>query len=161
MKQETNYPHSAGSLIGEVKYFILDALFPVYCLSCQKEKGAWICESCLLRMEPITVRVCPSCESNVADGGRLCSACLGSRKSFLDSLVLAVPYDNLTVKNLVHNLKYRFIPSTARPLGRLIIRSLLATSARLPDCLVPVPLHRRRLRWRGFNQNELIPENIS
>jgi ComF family protein len=29
------------------------------------------------------------------------------------------------------------------------------------DCLVPIPLHPRRLRWRGFNQSELLAQSLS
>src|SRR3989338_663984 len=29
------------------------------------------------------------------------------------------------------------------------------------DCLIPIPLHKSRLRWRGFNQAELIARELS
>jgi ComF family protein len=39
-------------------------------------------------------------------------------------------------------------------------RAAMAHDLKLPDLIVPVPLHRRRERWRGFNQAELLAENL-
>ncbi len=41
------------------------------------------------------------------------------------------------------------------------MRALLQSTLPLPDAIIPVPLHRRRLRFRGFNQSELLAQILS
>jgi predicted amidophosphoribosyltransferase len=52
---------------------------------------------------------------------------------------------------LIGNLKFRHRIDLSLPLARLLIRRL-AEAEDLPDLILPVPLHSRRLRERGFNQ---------
>lgn len=42
-----------------------------------------------------------------------------------------------------------------------MVKALLKHDSAIPDYIVPVPLHSRRLRWRGFNQSLLLAERIS
>jgi ComF family protein len=63
------------------------------------------------------------------------------------------------LRAILHALKYGKRPSLARPLARLMCASagdLLANA----DLLVPVPLHRRRRRQRGFNQAEELAKRL-
>lgn len=143
-----------------MKNTILDALFPIFCLSCEKE-GFWLCEKCLNRTKLLDFQVCPTCENIVTKKGKLCRACRARRKSNLDSLVSAVSYEDPAIKKLVHNLKYRFAGDISHPLAKMISRALVQNDIALPDFLVPVPLHPRRLRWRGFNQSFLLASHIS
>jgi len=76
-------------------------------------------------------------------------------------MLCAVSYDKPAIKQLLHNFKYRFVRGIARPLADLLNTALLRNDFPLPDFLVPVPLHPRRLRWRGFNQSLLLAEYIS
>lgn len=64
-------------------------------------------------------------------------------------------------QTLVHDLKYRGNRRAGLYLGRLLGRELQAISFPLCDFLVPVPLHRKRLRQRGYNQSELIARGVS
>jgi len=91
----------------------------------------------------------------------LCPTCQISQKSSLAGLISAISYENTAAKHLVHNFKYRFIDGIAEPLAKLISKAWLQNDGPLPDFLVPVPLHPRRLRWRGFNQSLLLAEKIS
>jgi ComF family protein len=56
------------------------------------------------------------------------------------------------VDEMVRRLKYRGDVSMARVLGALLAEAVRRCGARLPELLVPVPLHAARLRERGFNQ---------
>jgi ComF family protein len=57
-------------------------------------------------------------------------------------------------------LKYRFIETAADPLAALLAESLAHHPLPLPDLVVPVPLHSRRLRFRGFNQAEVLARTL-
>jgi ComF family protein len=157
---KTSYPQPAIFTYHKLKNTVLDALFPIFCLSCGKE-GFWLCKECLNRTKLLDFQVCPVCEDTVTEKGGLCHTCHASRKSNLDSLVSAVSYEDLSLKKLVHNLKYRFAGDISQPLAKLISRALIQNDIALPDFLVPVPLHPRRLRWRGFNQSFLLASGIS
>jgi ComF family protein len=148
------------SKIKPLKNVILDALFPILCLSCGKE-GFWLCEECLSQTKLLDFQVCPVCEDIITEKGQTCSACRASQKSNLDSLITAVSYEDSTIKRLVHNFKYRFVGDISLLLAKFICQALIRNDIFLPDFLVPVPLHPRRLRWRGFNQSLLLAEYIA
>ncbi len=146
-----------------IKSFILDLLFPVSCLSCGRE-GFWYCEECLQKIDILSFQVCPCCEKIITDQGKVCPNCKKRREkaSFcLDALVVATKYDENYISKTIHNFKYNFIQDLSLPLGNLLVKSLLKSELPLPDFIVPVPLHPRRLRWRGFNQSELLARHIS
>jgi ComF family protein len=106
-------------------------------------------------------QLCPACEMNLSEKGILCPACRESRKSSLYSLIISVSYENPAIKKLIHNLKYRFVADSAQPLADFMVKALLKNDSPIPDYIMPIPLHPRRLRWRGFNQSLLLAERIS
>jgi len=65
-----------------------------------------------------------------------------------------------TVRQAIHHFKYRDIKALAAPLAQLMEGYLRANP--LPvQVLVPVPLHPRRLRQRGYNQSYLLARELS
>ncbi len=144
----------------KTRNIILDTLFPKNCLGCGKE-GNWLCPSCFSETQLLDFQLCPYCEKNITRGGVPCPECKNLKKISLDCLIVAVPYDNPAVKKLVHYLKYRFVSDASVPLSELMVRSLVRNDCLIPDLVIPVPLHKRRLRWRGFNQSQVLAENIS
>lgn len=65
-------------------------------------------------------------------------------------------------RDLLHTLKYGGNPSLVREMGRRFARDLQRVEMpALPSALVPVPLHPRKLRLRGYNQAEMIALGMS
>lgn len=64
-------------------------------------------------------------------------------------------------QTLLHDLKYRGNRGVGIYLGRLLGLEIKETSFSECDFLVPVPLHRRRLKQRGYNQSEVIARGAS
>jgi ComF family protein len=64
------------------------------------------------------------------------------------------------VDRLVTQLKFAREPAPSRVLAMLFARELRALPEPRPQCIVPMPLHPRRLRERGFNQCELIARQL-
>ena len=63
------------------------------------------------------------------------------------------------MREAIHAVKYQTVRATAPILGRLLGRWIQATP--VPgEFVVPVPLHKRRLRSRGYNQSELLAEEL-
>ena len=65
------------------------------------------------------------------------------------------------VDRLVTGLKFRGELACARVLGTLLARHVVAADIRLPQALVPLPLHASRYRERGFNQAEVIARHVA
>jgi ComF family protein len=62
---------------------------------------------------------------------------------------------------LLHDLKYRGNTSIGLYLGRLLGYELKNTSFSYCDLMIPVPLHRKRMNQRGYNQSEFIARGAS
>jgi ComF family protein len=60
----------------------------------------------------------------------------------------------------IHRVKFDGEKPLGRCLGRWLARTLSSETAEM-DCIVPVPLHPRRVRERGFNQSELLSEALA
>jgi len=65
------------------------------------------------------------------------------------------------VDRLVTGLKFRGELACARVLGTLLARQVAAAGIRLPQALVPLPLHASRYRERGFNQAEAVARHVA
>jgi len=63
------------------------------------------------------------------------------------------------MREAIHQLKYRSLKVLAPPLARLLHDYLAANPVR-GEILVPVPLHRKRLRERGYNQSSLLAREL-
>ena len=144
--------------LAKIRNLILDTLFPINCLSCGKY-GVWLCGSCLEKIPLRTEQVCPVCEKQITPDGRVCFNC--HRKSTINGLLSASFYQNKIISSVIHCFKYQFVKELANPLGEILTNSLLHSQLPIPEIIIPVPLHKRRLRWRGFNQAELLANYLS
>lgn len=90
-----------------------------------------------------------------AEGSQLCNGCRHVEWNF-DRSLYGVRYEGRLVK-MISDYKFRGAHHLAAPLAFLLASSLSAQSAALEfDCVVPVPLHPKRMRQRGFNQSLLL-----
>jgi ComF family protein len=62
---------------------------------------------------------------------------------------------------MITRLKFGHELVFARVLGTLLARSLQRSGQPLPECIIPVPLHRERLLQRGFNQSAEIARHVA
>jgi len=74
----------------------------------------------------------------------------------------AGPYDDPTLRCLIHDLKFRGARGAAGPLAEIIARYLENLAFDLNDfLLIPVPLSQRRRNERGFNQTEEVARHLA
>ena len=141
-----------------------DILFPPLCHTCRAfipDAGeVHLCKGCLAGSPFIVSPHCTICGLPfLTEGGadHLCSGCIKA-PPFFAAARAAVLFDG-PVRDLIHRFKYGKKVQHCRPLGQLTARHLgefaAASSA---DLLIPVPLHVKRLRQRGFNQAVLLGE---
>ena len=146
---------AARRVVGQLPRTALDLLFPLNCLGCQRE-GKVLCASCVGRLPELTPPYCPVCAQPNAPA--TCHWCLESPPAFNG---IRAPYRmEGTVKDAIHNLKYRGLKAAAPELAELLAQ-YLAEHPMPGDLLVPVPLHARRLRSRGYNQSALLARELS
>jgi ComF family protein len=94
-----------------------------------------------------------------ADVGPLCGACRRRPPAFAYARA-ALRYED-TAREALHAFKFGGHRALAGPLGDLVVDVLAGGwPAGAPDVLVPVPLHARRERERGFNQAHLIARRL-
>jgi len=141
--------------VAKLKGIVLDFLFPQWCVGCGRE-GDFICPSCRRSLPSITPPPCPRC-GKPDPSGMLCSNCVGWRAE-IDGIRSPFQFDGV-MRQAIHQLKYKNLRALTGILAELLGDYLAATS--VPgEVLVPVPLHRKRLRERGYNQSILLAEKL-
>jgi len=143
---------------------VLDIIFPKFCVIC-KRQGYLVCPDCLSLIEIMEYRYCPFCQRRVMSKEGKCKL---HRYLKLDGLYFAASYNNIVVKTLIKKFKYQpFIKELSKPLSQLIIAHLHSIDNKIfledkeNSLLLPVPIHKSKKRWRGFNQAEEIAKNLS
>lgn len=138
-------------------------LFPSKCVVCHrvlKEGYKSLCERCEREMPRITEPRCRHCSKPLWDLEKeLCGDCEG-RESALEEGIALYEYD-AKLKQSIQNFKYHgelsvgdfFAKELVERYGEWIRR-------RQPDLIVPVPVHRKRKQFRGFNQADYIAHKI-
>ena len=138
---------------------LIEILFPKVCLCCRESRNALLCAPCLDCLPHKKSHQCPHCQDAITPNGAVCSSCYGL--SPLEGVFSVAPYSHPTIKAILFAYKYRFAVELSAPLGAFLTEGLFAHDIALPDILIPVPLHARRLRWRGFNQSALLASELS
>jgi competence protein ComFC len=77
-------------------------------------------------------------------------------------LISAFDYHDPLIAKLIIWGKYKFIPEVYTVLGQLLANYLVDNGHSLQNSVVcPIPLAKSRVRWRGFNQSELLSDVLS
>lgn len=134
----------------------LDLLFPKRCVSCGKF-GGYICKDCFSKIEFVDKPVCPLCQRQ-AVGGKTHPGCL--RPWGLDGLVVVCRYRG-PVKRAIAKVKYKWIYDMEEVFVKLLGDNLWKFNLPAGLTMVPVPLHQKRRRWRGFNQAEILAVSLA
>jgi len=149
----------------KLKDFLLDLLFPKSCFGCASDKS-WLCPTCSLSVIAQTpISACPICqEPQTDDLGRVCIDC--RPESDIEGIISAGAYQSEILKTAIHALKYQFAKEVSQNLAKLVVskiksNQILGLAPPENFLLIPVPLHKRREKYRGFNQAEEIAKHIS
>ncbi|MCB1938488.1 MAG: ComF family protein [Rhodocyclaceae bacterium] len=125
---------------------VWNALLPAHCIVCALPSGgAPMCTPCRGEL-PAATPGCPRC-AVPGTAGVLCGHCQRRLPAF-DWVVAGFTYA-FPVDQLIQRLKYAHDFAVAQAFSRVLIDRIERPAV---DLLVPVPLHRSRLRERGFNQ---------
>jgi ComF family protein len=133
----------------------LNLLFPQRCIGCGKE-GSIFCSDCQTHLPRIMPPLCPLC-GRPQSSGILCPDCIGWQAS-IRGIRSPFRFEG-TVRQAVYQLKYRNLRVLVYPLAALL-NDYLVKSGISGEILVPVPLHGKRLRERGYNQSALLAKKL-
>lgn len=142
--------------LSKFKGAALNLLFPQKCLGCGKE-GDLLCQICKKHLPHIVSPICPKCGRPQASD-ILCPDCISNKRT-IDGIRSPLRFQGLA-REAIHQFKYKNLRSLAQPLSTFLIEYLIQNP--LPfNVVVPVPLHLRRLRERGYNQSRLLTLELS
>ena len=143
----------------------LDVLLPPQCLTCDTpvDVPGQLCPACFRKTAFLTEPCCTKCGVGFGTAGQggqqgLCANCR-ERPPPWGAARAALRYDEQT-KRMVLPLKYADRVENARALAPHMLRAGAAL-VQAADWLVPVPLHRRRLLTRRYNQAALLAQAVS
>ncbi len=132
---------------------LLDLFLPIECVNCQTE-GVYLCDACFEKLK-----------INNPEDSKILSANLKTLN--LDAVWIAGNYEDPLLKKLIIKYKYNFLEPLHKPLSLFLKnfwKNYLLSSSQIIDknnfLIIPIPLSKKRLKWRGFNQAELLAINF-
>ena len=137
---------------------LADLIFPQRCVGCGRRASDVLCRGCFEALPGIGRPVCARCGAPTAFETFACDACKGVDFGF-ESARAPLRYEGVG-EEVVHALKYRGYTRVVERLAAPLMLRVLDRGERF-DAVVPVPLHRSRLRRRGFNQAELLARGLA
>ena len=124
----------------------------------QRVAAPFLCPDCLTDFEAVASPLCRCCGAMFASRigtDHLCGHCL--QRGFQFRRARSAGVYGGALLSLIHQLKYRACLALCQPLGTLLQQIFeLHWQPDEIDLVLPVPLHRRRFRRRGFNQAHLL-----
>ena len=148
---------------------IVDLFYPKICLSCKVKLDRahvdnLVCKKCWADIKRNLPPFCHSCGRRLEKNNfpkNICLVCLKRNHSF-DRAFSPCIYEGV-VKELIHSFKYKGKDYLGAPLSRLMIEFIKEYNLPIKyiDSIIPVPLHKSKLREREFNQAEILSKHIA
>ena len=141
---------------------ILKLLWPEICPFCGKVYAKGICPVCEKKLTELIIHQprCMKCGKPVRKEEReFCHDCTVTTHHFDSGRALWI--HKPPVSHSIYQFKYH----NQRSFGKYYARAMTKQFGRIirewnPDCIIPIPLHRKRRRKRGYNQAQLLAQDI-
>jgi len=133
---------------------LLDLIFPKRCINCHRI-GCYFCKRCVTQIKFIEYQICSVCQKYAIDG--MTHPKCKTRFS-LDGLISFFHYEGI-IRQAIKAVKYRLVSDISEEIINLIPSSSIKRTFQQSGnslIIVPIPLHPARLRFRGFNQAEVL-----
>lgn len=151
----------------ELRRGLLGVLFPPACVHCRAIVPAsgdfrYLCPTCAAQIGYVQPPHCTTCGHpffGEVEGERLCPHCEGLGPVFSEGRTAVLMRG--PCRALVHELKYHRGLHVLEDIARILRLSPHVLELVRGATLVPVPLHPRKLRDRGYNQSELIAQCLA
>ncbi len=155
--------------LARIRQSVVGWIYPPVCSVCDDPIDAeqqidlpFLCEACADTLEPIEEGYCRICGQKYETAGTPIQSCAncGDRELAIDFAVSAFR-GNGVARKVMHQFKYEKQRHLSRLMGKLIDK--VWRDERLQEDswnVVPVPLHPKRMRLRGFNQSREIAAEL-
>jgi competence protein ComFC len=152
----------------KIKDFSLNLFFPKFCLGCQKE-GTYLCGDCRALLDISQFNYC-LCNKNPLrlPPDQKSGKCPKCQDKKLAGLYFALPYKEKDLtRKLIYQFKYQpYLKDLAETLASLIVEHLILSNKNTEEIwrnsgLIPVPLDKKKLKARGYNQSEELAKELS
>ena len=137
---------------------LADLFYPQWCVACEGRASDVLCRACFDALPRIGDPTCGRCGLPTAHQTPVCGRCKNVDFGF-ESARAPLRYEGAG-EEIVHALKYRGYTRLVEKLAAPLLSEALRGTAPF-DAVVPVPLHRSRLRKRGFNQAALLARGLA
>lgn len=145
----------------------LNVIFPPVCVHCRsvvEDDGPLrhLCAKCYTQIEFVRAPHCSTCGHpfyGIVEGERMCPHCEGLVPHFVEGRTAVLMKG--PSRALVHELKYHRGLHVLDDIETIFGQTSNVTEIASGATLVPVPLHHRKQRERGYNQSELIAERLA
>ena len=134
-------------------------------LTFRQAMNRFLCSTCLMDFQPAQSPLCCRCGAvfTAFEGeDHLCENCIRAPRHFHQARAAGI-YEG-ALKQMVQDFKFHGKIHLARPFGLLMLHVFYGVYAQkastVPDTVVPVPLHARKHRMRGFNQSFLLADHL-
>ncbi len=148
---------------------LVDIAYPKACLGCKCRLDAsttdeYVCSRCWSKIKKNVPPFCHSCGRHLEKNTlakNICPECLRKKLHF-DRAFSPCSYEGV-IKNLIHEFKYKGKAHLAKPLSKIMTDFIREYSLPIDylDLIIPMPLHKTRLREREFNQAEALGRHIA
>lgn len=152
----------------KAKEFVLDLFFPKFCLGCKKE-GIYLCDDCrtLLDVAEFDYCLCGTKPLRLPPDSKSgkCPKCQDKK---LSGLYFALPYkEKQLTRKLIYQFKYQpYLKDLAKTLASILIEHFVLSGKNTDEIwengvLIPIPLEKKKLKARGYNQAEELGKQLS
>lgn len=145
----------------------LHILLPNTCVACKRDLN-WksqdiLCPACSQSVEEVGALYCLRCGKPLPDGGAHCYQCRGSKaRGFKCKIIRSAVVFGPEVRAAIHAFKYADQPYLAEYLaGWMNMRWSKYPDLQEAQLIIPVPLHIKKQKQRGYNQSELLARSLA
>ncbi len=148
-----------------LKEAILSILYPrsLFCISCGKQISGiskrGVCGLCYESLPFIGQTSCISCGRPIEDSDEKCVEC--KRHGYCFDKGISVFEYSQSIQQLIHRFKYYNQYYLSSSLGYLMYEAYKERGGWRVDVIIPVPLHPKREKSRGYNQSALLADSVS
>lgn len=145
--------------------YIFKFLYPknLNCINCQipidSNNTLSLCKDCFLKLRFINIG-CLKCGKPIFEyEGEYCKNCKRNLKNFYFDRVISCLEYNEMAHNLIYKFKYGLKTYMSLPLSHIMLEKLKQQKLQ-PEFVTSIPLSKKRLKDRGFNQSELLAKKL-
>ncbi len=164
MSRENREGKSFKKHLRKIIYIFETAIFPSFCHLCHTALEPYeriACYECFEKIIPVGKNVCKKCGKPLsADSPSLCINCINLLPPFI--LHRSFAFYEGVMREIMFLIKFKKMAYLAKAIARYSYQSL-EDKDKIFDCdyIIPVPISKERRKERGFNQSEIIAEQIS